>query len=72
MVRAGGALARVTLARAAAQTTASSGAPGVSRRRLVRLALSGLLAGAAAGFLGALLRPRSWTEYVEPRAASRT
>lgn len=44
----------------------------VSWRRLVRLAVTGLLAGAAAGFVGALLRPRSWVEYVEPRLASRT
>jgi hypothetical protein len=50
-----------------------AGVPGrTGWRRVMRLALTGLLAGAAAGFVGALLRPRAWVEYAEPRAASRT
>jgi hypothetical protein len=40
--------------------------------RVARLAVTGLLVGAATGFLAALLRPRAWVEYVEPQAASRT
>jgi hypothetical protein len=35
--------------------------------RLARLAVTGLAAGAAAGFLTALLRPRRWIEYTEPQ-----
>ena len=54
------------LARATAPTATRSG-----WLRLVRLALTGLVAGAAAGFLAALLRPRPWTEYTEPTVASR-
>jgi hypothetical protein len=44
----------------------------MSWRRVLRLAVTGLVAGAAAGFVGALLRPRTWVEYVEPRVASRS
>jgi hypothetical protein len=40
--------------------------------RLVRLAATGLAAGAAAGFLAALLRPRRWVEYAKPRPATRS
>jgi NhaP-type Na+/H+ or K+/H+ antiporter len=40
--------------------------------RLARLALTGLLVGAVIGFLGALLRPRTWVEYAEPAQGSRT
>jgi|SwirhisoilCB1_FD_contig_41_10081906_length_499_multi_1_in_0_out_0_2 hypothetical protein len=39
--------------------------------RLVRLAVTGLAAGAAAGFLAALLRPRRWIEYTEPQVMGR-
>jgi uncharacterized protein involved in exopolysaccharide biosynthesis len=39
--------------------------------RLVRLAATGLVAGAAAGFLAALLRPRRWIEYAQPPVATR-
>lgn len=54
-----------------ARVTGVGTAP-VSWRRLLRLTVTGLLAGAAAGFVAALLRPRTWVEYVEPRVASRT
>jgi hypothetical protein len=67
MVRAGG--SRVPRGRVSAPGPSGTS---VSWRRLVRLAVTGLLAGAAAGFVGALLRPRSWVEYAEPRVASRT
>lgn len=40
--------------------------------RLLRMAVTGLVAGATVGFLAALLRPRRWFEYVEPQAVSRT
>jgi anti-sigma factor RsiW len=39
--------------------------------RLVRLAATGLAAGAVAGFLAALLRPRRWIEYAQPRLVGR-
>jgi hypothetical protein len=39
--------------------------------RLARLAVTGLAAGAAAGFLTALLRPRRWIEYTEPQVMGR-
>jgi ABC-type uncharacterized transport system permease subunit len=39
---------------------------------LLRLAVTGLAAGAAAGFLAALLRPRRWIEYTEHPVASRS
>jgi hypothetical protein len=39
--------------------------------RLARLAVTGLAAGAAAGFLAALLRPRRWIEYAEPQVVGR-
>jgi hypothetical protein len=48
----------------------SSGLPGWLR--VARLAATGLAAGAAAGFLAALLRPRRWIEYAEPQAATRS
>jgi hypothetical protein len=40
--------------------------------RLVRLAATGLAAGAVAGFLAALLRPRHWIEYSQPPVATRS
>jgi len=54
----------------ASSPTAPSRAPhhGV---RLARLAITGLAAGAAAGFLAALLRPRRWIEYAEPQVMGR-
>jgi hypothetical protein len=54
----------------APRRAASPGSPGWLR--LVRLAATGLAAGAAAGFLAALLRPRRWIEYTEPRVATRS
>ena len=47
-------------------------APPPAWARLVRLAATGLAAGAVAGFLAALLRPRRWIEYAQPPVATRS
>jgi hypothetical protein len=38
--------------------------------RVVRFAVTGFVAGAAAGFVAALLRPRPWVEYETARLVS--
>jgi hypothetical protein len=53
-----------------AAVTAVGKDPGHRWARILGLAAVGLLAGAVVGFVGALLRPRSWVQYVEPRMAS--
>ena len=56
---------------ALASSRVSHGAVAHHWLRLVRLAVTGLAAGAAAGFLAALLRPRRWIEYTEPQVMGR-
>ncbi|HET8615008.1 MAG TPA: hypothetical protein VFL94_05745 [Actinomycetales bacterium] len=60
------------MVRATAVSASPFARPRGSWPRLLRLALTGLAVGAATGFVAALLRPRTWVEYAEPRVASRT